>query len=67
LRNEYDKIIQETEAAYAKILESSQSLLMLLEHETNTMKNGKQIEEPVDADWGESNNSWNTPESEAIV
>jgi Sjoegren syndrome nuclear autoantigen 1 len=29
-RNEYDKTIQETEAAYMKILESSQTLLHVL-------------------------------------
>merc|ERR1719373_1284462 len=33
-RNEYDKTIQETEAAYMKILESSQTLLHVLKRET---------------------------------
>lgn len=32
-RNEYDKVIQETEAAYLKILESSQTLLTVLKRE----------------------------------
>ena len=32
-RNEYDKTIQETEAAYMKILESSQTLLHVLKRE----------------------------------
>ena len=33
-RNEYDRTIQETEAAYMKILESSQTLLQVLKRET---------------------------------
>ena len=33
-RNEYDKTIAETEAAYMKILESSQTLLNVLKRET---------------------------------
>lgn len=33
-RNEYDKTIQETEAAYMKILESSQTLLHVLKRES---------------------------------
>lgn len=32
-RNEYDRTIQETEAAYLKILESSQTLLQVLKRE----------------------------------
>lgn len=32
-RNEYEKVIQETEAAYLKILESSQTLLTVLKRE----------------------------------
>ena len=32
-RNEYDKTIQETEAAYMKILESSQTLLHVMKRE----------------------------------
>lgn len=41
-RNEYDKTIQETEAAYMKILESSQTLLHVLKRETvNLTKNKK--------------------------
>ena len=33
-RNEYDKTIQETEAAYSKIMESSQTLLHVLKRES---------------------------------
>lgn len=33
-KNEYDKVIQETEAAYLKILESSQTLLTVLKRES---------------------------------
>eukprot|EP00743_Colponemidia_sp_Colp-15_P000982 GILK01001085.1.p1 GENE.GILK01001085.1~~GILK01001085.1.p1 ORF type:complete len:131 (+),score=27.82 GILK01001085.1:58-393(+) len=33
-RNEYDKTVQETEAAYMKILESSQTLLHVLKRES---------------------------------
>jgi Sjoegren syndrome nuclear autoantigen 1 len=33
-RNEYDRTIQETEGAYMKILESSQTLLQVLKRET---------------------------------
>lgn len=36
-RNEYDKTIGETEAAYLKILESSQTLLTVLKRETVTL------------------------------
>merc|ERR1712096_59058 len=39
-RNDYDKTIGETEAAYMKILESSQTLLHVLKRETqNLIKN----------------------------
>ena len=37
-RNEFDKTIAETEAAYMKILESSQTLLNVLKRESNTFK-----------------------------
>lgn len=37
-RNEYDKTIAETEAAYMKILESSQTLLHVLKKETGKDK-----------------------------
>eukprot|EP00127_Corallochytrium_limacisporum_P006823 Clim_evm38s236 gene=Clim_evmTU38s236 len=36
-REEYDKTIAETEGAYIKILESSQTLLHLLKKETSTL------------------------------
>lgn len=36
-RNEYNKIIQETEAAYIKILESSQTLLDVLKRESHSL------------------------------
>eukprot|EP01040_Poterioochromonas_malhamensis_P013992 gene13992-15455_t len=36
-RNEYDRTIQETEAAYMKILESSQTLLQVLRREAVTL------------------------------
>lgn len=39
-RNEFDKTIAETEAAYMKILESSQTLLNVLKRETHS--NSKQ-------------------------
>ena len=38
-RNEYDKTIQETEAAYMKILESSQTLLHVLALARHNMAN----------------------------
>ena len=41
-RNEYDKTIQETEAAYMKILESSQTLLHVLKRETVSLTKKKQ-------------------------
>lgn len=41
-RNEYDRTIQETEAAYMKILESSQTLLQVLKRETVTLTKKKQ-------------------------
>jgi len=39
--NEYDRTIQETEAAYMKILESSQSLLQVLKRETTHLAHKK--------------------------
>ena len=36
-RNQYDKTIQETEAAYMKILESSRTLLGVLNRETSNL------------------------------
>jgi len=44
-RNEYDKTIQETEAAYMKILESSQTLLHVLKRETVNLTKKKQSAE----------------------
>lgn len=41
-RNEYDVTIQETEAAYMKILESSQTLLHVLKRETVSLVKKKQ-------------------------
>ena len=41
-RNEYDKTIQETEAAYMKILESSQTLLNVLKRESISLGKKKQ-------------------------
>ncbi|OQR92509.1 hypothetical protein THRCLA_08686, partial [Thraustotheca clavata] len=41
-RNEYDRTIQETEAAYMKILESSQTLLHVLKRETVQLTKKKQ-------------------------
>mmetsp|Transcript_10804 Transcript_10804/g.14021 ORF Transcript_10804/g.14021 Transcript_10804/m.14021 type:complete len:113 (-) Transcript_10804:430-768(-) len=41
-RNEYDRTIQETEAAYMKILESSQTLLHVLKRETVNLTKKKQ-------------------------
>jgi len=41
-RNEYDKTISETEAAYLKILESSQTLLTVLKRETITLTKKQQ-------------------------
>ena len=41
-RNEYDKTIQETEAAYLKILESSQTLLTVLKRESVALTKSKQ-------------------------
>eukprot|EP00922_Rhytidocystis_sp_ex-Travisia-forbesii_P048433 GHVS01072143.1.p1 GENE.GHVS01072143.1~~GHVS01072143.1.p1 ORF type:complete len:116 (+),score=15.21 GHVS01072143.1:357-704(+) len=43
-RNEYDKTIQETEAAYMKILESSQTLLHVLKRETVNLTKNKTSE-----------------------
>ncbi len=39
---EYDKVIQETEAAYLKILESSQTLLTVLKREAVNIQKKKQ-------------------------
>lgn len=41
-RVEYDKVIQETEAAYLKILESSQTLLTVLKREAVNIQRKKQ-------------------------
>merc|ERR1719413_60574 len=40
-RQEYDKTIQDTEAAYMKIMESSQTLLHVLKRETNNLGDNK--------------------------
>jgi len=42
-RNEYDRTIQETEAAYQKILESSQTLLHVLKRESVNLQKKKQV------------------------
>ena len=41
-RNEYDKTIMETEAAYMKILESSQTLLHVLKRESVSLTKKQQ-------------------------
>lgn len=41
-RNEYDKVIQETESAYLKILESSQTLLTVLKREAVNIQKKRQ-------------------------
>ena len=41
-RNEYDKTIMETEAAYMKILESSQTLLHVLKRESVNLNKKQQ-------------------------
>ena len=41
-KNEYDKVISETEAAYLKILESSQTLLTVLKREAVNIAKKKQ-------------------------
>ena len=38
LRDEYDRLISETESAYSKIVESSQTLLQVLNTEVQTLK-----------------------------
>eukprot|EP00617_Octactis_speculum_P010716 CAMPEP_0185779618 /NCGR_PEP_ID=MMETSP1174-20130828/96399_1 /TAXON_ID=35687 /ORGANISM="Dictyocha speculum, Strain CCMP1381" /LENGTH=162 /DNA_ID=CAMNT_0028468829 /DNA_START=45 /DNA_END=534 /DNA_ORIENTATION=+ len=49
-RNEYDKTIQETEGAYMKILESSQTLLHVLKRETVNLTKKKQTSSEVMTD-----------------
>lgn len=39
-RNDYNATLQDTEAAYMKILESSQTLLHCVKRETEQLKNG---------------------------
>lgn len=41
-RTEYDKVIQETEGAYIKILESSQTLLTVLKRESVSIQKKRQ-------------------------
>eukprot|EP00878_Enallax_costatus_P005785 GHUV01006066.1.p1 GENE.GHUV01006066.1~~GHUV01006066.1.p1 ORF type:complete len:112 (+),score=24.57 GHUV01006066.1:213-548(+) len=41
-KNEYDKVILETEAAYLKILESSQTLLTVLKRESVSIQKKRQ-------------------------
>jgi Sjoegren syndrome nuclear autoantigen 1 len=41
-KNEYDKVIVETEAAYLKILESSQTLLTVLKRESVNIQKKRQ-------------------------
>ena len=40
-RNDYDRTIAETEHAYSKILESSQTLLTVLKKESQTLGHGQ--------------------------
>ena len=49
MRNEYDQVIQETEAAYSRLLESSRSLLTVLERETLNIHRDKKTSEQVEA------------------
>ena len=42
-RNEYDKTITETEAAYSKIMESSQTLLHVLKRESVSLTKKKEV------------------------
>ncbi|KAK9822486.1 hypothetical protein WJX81_001071 [Elliptochloris bilobata] len=44
-REEYDKVIQETESAYVKILESSQTLLTILKKESANIARKRQPHE----------------------
>lgn len=41
-KNEFDKVIVETEAAYVKILESSQTLLTVLKRESVNIQKKRQ-------------------------
>ena len=41
-KTEYDKVIQETEGAYIKILESSQTLLTVLKRESVSIQKKRQ-------------------------
>ncbi|CAF0914864.1 unnamed protein product [Brachionus calyciflorus] len=47
-RNEFDKTIAETEGAYMKILESSQTLLNVLKRESNSLKKSEADENRYD-------------------
>lgn len=58
-RNEYDKTIQETEAAYMKILESSQTLLHVLKRETVNLTKKKQTYVHLCLREREEGNWWN--------
>jgi sjoegren syndrome nuclear autoantigen 1 len=49
MRNEYDQVIQETEAAYSRLLESSRSLLTVLERETLNIHRDKKTSEQAEA------------------
>lgn len=40
-KREFERIVGETEAAYAKIMESSQTLLAVLKREASTLRNGR--------------------------
>lgn len=43
-RNEYDKVVQETEAAYMKLLESSSTLLTVLKRESVNIQSKTSIQ-----------------------
>ncbi|XP_032993619.1 Sjoegren syndrome nuclear autoantigen 1 [Lacerta agilis] len=47
-RNEFDRTIAETEAAYMKILESSQTLLNVLRKEANNLAKATEAKSPKD-------------------
>ena len=70
-RNEYDATIAETEAAYSKILESSQTLLTVLKREQSQLVGKtpaiKQLADVNDIDIGEMHNNHSMESAQPLV
>lgn len=66
-RNDYDKTIQETEAAYLKILESSQTLLTVLKRESVSISKKSQGRQVSSQDWSNKQLDWSYIATSCVI